>query len=298
MFSIITGRSALKNLLVWTALCAGVIVAAGCNKVPLLAPGLSTITMSTSNTILQSNGTAQVSATIMEQGGTAVQNGTTVTFTTTLGAVSPTSATTVNGVATTQFSANGQSGIAEIRATSGGAKLADATTTSPGTGLKLTVGGAAAARVLVTASPSRVSGGGSSTITATVSDTNGNALSGITVAFTTDNGTVSNTVATTNSSGQAGTTLTTTVTATVTATVAASTGGTTAITPGTVKVTVASFPVLVLTPPAAAPLVQGLPITFSVQVTPSATSDPFQAIVVNFGDGTSSGNIGGSTTSV
>src|SRR5205807_3611205 len=106
---------------------------------------------------------------------TPVQTGTTVTFTTTLGTVSPTQVRTTNGVATTEFIGNGQSGVAEIRATSGAAKP---DTTSP---LKLTVGGAAAARVLVTPNPTRISSGGSSAITATVLDTNGNPLSGVTV---------------------------------------------------------------------------------------------------------------------
>ena len=222
MLSIITGRSASKNLLVWAALAVGALVRRGCDKVPLLAPGLSTITLSTTNTVVQSNGTAEVSATVLEQSGTPVQNGTTVTFSTTLGTLSPHEARTVNGVATVQFVANGQSGIAEIRATSGAAKPSD--TANPS--LKLTVGGAAAARVLVTASPSRISAGGTSTVTATVSDTNGNPLSGVTVAFSADAGNLSSSVATTNSSGQAVTTLTTTKDATVTATASASSGTT------------------------------------------------------------------------
>jgi PKD domain-containing protein/Big-like domain-containing protein len=292
MFSIITGRSASRNLVVWAALTVGALVA-GCNKVPLLAPSLSTITLSSTSTIVQSNSTAQVSATVLKQPGTIVQDGTTVTFTTTLGTLSPTVARTMNGVATTTFSANGQSGVAEIRATSGGAKPAD--TANPS--LKLTVGGAAAARVLMTASPSRVPAtGGSSTITATVSDTNGNALTGVTVAFTTDNGTVSNTVATTNSSGQAITTLTTTQTATVTATVGAS--GATAVTPGTVKVTVTVLPDIAIAVATGSTLSAGQIVTFTVTVTPGSATDVFQSLVVNFGDGSSTPTLGGGSTSV
>jgi PKD repeat protein len=298
MFSIIAGRSALKNLLVLAALWEGVMVAAGCSKVPLLAPGLSTITLSTSNITVQSNGTAQVSATIIEQGGTAVQNGTTVTFTTTLGTVSPTTATTVHGVATTQFSANGQSGIAEIRATSGGAKLVDATSTSPGTGLKLTVGGAAASRVAVTANPATLPAiGGSSTIIANVVDASGNALSGVTVTFSTTLGGLSSGVATTDSSGNAQTTLTTTKQAVVTATAGGAAGTTTsAPTTGTVTVAVNTAPgAVTITASPSAPTT-GQPVAISV--TTAVGGSPVQRIQIDFGDGASTtvtGSSGGAS---
>jgi hypothetical protein len=240
----------------------------------------------------------QVSAIVLTQPGVPVQNGTHVTFSTDLGSVSPTDTTTVNGVATVQFIANGQSGIADVHATSGSAKDATGTTTSGvGSTIKLTVGGAAAARVLVTASPSRVSStGGSSTITATVSDANGNPLIGVTVAFTTDNGTVSNTVATPKSSGQAITTLTTTQNATVTATVSGS--GTNTVAPGTVKVTVTTLPDITIAVATGSTLVQGQPVSFAITVTPGTSSDVFQSIVVNFGDGSNSGPLGGGNTSV
>lgn len=291
MLSIITGRFVRKYLFVWAPLALGLGVAAGCDKLPLLAPGLSTISLTSNSTIVQSNGTAEIRATLLEQAGTPVQNGTTVTFTTTLGTVSPVDARTFNGVATTQFIANGQSGVAEIRATSGAAKP---DTTSP---LKLTVGGAAAARVLVTANPSRIPAGGSSAITATVSDANGNAISGVTIAFTTDTGTVSNTVALTNSSGQATTTLTTTKDATVTATVGAA--GSSAVTPGTVKVTVTTLPEISIAVATGSSQVAGQIVTFTITVNAGSATDSFQNVVVNFGDGTSTPPLGsGSPISV
>jgi hypothetical protein len=235
---------------------------------------------------------------VLTQPGIPVHNGTHVSFSTDLGSVSPTDVTTVNGVATAQFSGNGQSGVADVHATSGAAKDPAATTTSGvGSTIKLTVGGAAAARVLVTANPSRVSAnGGSSTITATVSDANTNPLIGVNVVFTTDNGTVSNAVALTNSIGQATTTLTTTTTATVTATVGPT--GTGAVTPGTVKVTVTALPDITIAAATGSTLVQGQPVSFTITVTPGASSDVFQSIVVNFGDGSTSGTLGGGTTSV
>ena len=53
----------------------------------------------------------------------------------------------------------------------------------------------------------RLPNGGTSTLTATVTDSNGNPLSGITVNFTTDKGSLSSTTGITNSNGQVSTTL-------------------------------------------------------------------------------------------
>jgi adhesin/invasin len=216
-----------------------------------------------------------------------VQNGTTVTFSTNLGPLSPTDARTVNGVATAQFIPNGQSGVAEIRATSGAAKPAD--TANPT--LKINVGSAAAGRVLVTANPNRLgSGGGISTITAVVTDTNGNTLSGIPVSFSTDAGTLSSGSANTNSSGQAVITLATNRDATVTATSGS------AATSGTVKVTVGTLPDITIAVASGTSAVQGQSVTFNVTVTPGSATDPFTSIVINYGDGTQSGNLGTTTT--
>lgn len=185
--------------------CLGV-GAISCDKLPLLAPSAATITLTTNSSIVQSNGTAEMRATVLESGGTPVQNGTTVSFTTNLGTLSPQDARTVNGVATVQFVANGASGIAEIQAASGGAKPAD----SANPALKITVGAAATGRVTVSASPSTVaSPGGTSTIVANVVDTAGNPLRSVAVSFSTTAGSLSSGVATTDSSGNAQTTLTT-----------------------------------------------------------------------------------------
>jgi PKD domain/Bacterial Ig-like domain (group 1) len=287
MLSIITSRFARKHVLVVLIVTALAVLPASCDKVPLLAPSLSTITLSTSNSVVQSNGTAQVSATVLEQPGTAVQNGTVVTFTTTLGTVSPAEARTTNGVATTQFSANGQSGVAEIRASSGGAKPAD--TANPS--LKLTVGAAAAGKLLMNANPSRLqSTGGSSQITATVMDTNSNPLANVPVGFSTDVGTLSSTFATTSSSGTAVITLTTTRDATVTGSVGNTTSsGTTSGTgvSGTVKVTVSIVPQIGFgaTTPTAPTAGQTVSIPITVSVPTGA--DPLQNINVNYGDGRS-----------
>ena len=85
MHSIITGLGRSGNLCVWALVaCAGFCTVA-CDKMPLLAPQASTITLSTASTVVQANGTTEIRATVLESSGTPVQNGTTVTFTTNLG---------------------------------------------------------------------------------------------------------------------------------------------------------------------------------------------------------------------
>jgi hypothetical protein len=113
--------------------CVG---ASACHKIPLLAPNLSTIKLSSDTTSVDPNGEATVRATVVESSGTPVQNGTSVFFSTNLGTISPREAQTVKGVATTRFMPNGVTGVAEIRATSGSAGAADAANPS----LKLIVG--------------------------------------------------------------------------------------------------------------------------------------------------------------
>jgi len=283
MLSIITGRGQLGNLCVWALLaCAGYLTVA-CDKLPLLAPQSSTIKLSSTSTVVQTNGTTEIRATVLEPSGTPVQNGTTVTFTTNLGTLSPVDARTMNGVATVQFLGNGQSGKASIKAISGGA-ASDA--------LELSVGAAAAGRIVVTANPNQVSPGTPSIITATVTDANSNPLSGVLVSFSTDNGSLSSAISSTSSNGQAQAVLVTSRDATVTASAGSATGTT-----GTVKVTVASLPEITITTSTSTPT-EGQPVTFTIGVTGTATTDTFQSLVVDFGDGTSSGALSGGSQSV
>lgn len=293
MLSILTGRRVPRTFLVCVVPALAALAAAGCDKVPLLAPSQSTITLSTDSNVVQANGTASIRATVLEGSGTPVQNGTTVTFSTTLGVISPAEARTLNGVATVQFVANGQSGEADIRATSGAAKPAD--TANPG--VKIKVGGAATGRIQVTASPSSVpASGGSTTITATVLDTNGNPLSSVAVGFSADAGTLSSSFATTDFNGAAQVTLTTTRDATVTATAGVS--GTSGAVTGTFKVIVNSLPTLSVTVTTTTPTEDAATV-FSI-VVGAAAQDTFQSVTIDFGDGTSR-NLGplaaGTTTS-
>jgi hypothetical protein len=273
MHPIITGLGRSENLRVWAlAACTAGLVAA-CDKMPLLAPQESTITLSTASTIVQANGTTEIRATVLESSGTPVQNGTTVTFTTNLGTLSPADARTLNGVAAVRFVANGQSGTAEIKAISGGAASE---------ALTLTVGAAAANGISLNANPTRVAAsGGPSVITATVTDTSGNPVQGVPVTFSSTAGSLSATSANTSVSGSSVTTLTTNREATVTATVAGKTA--------TVVVGIAVRPTVTVSA-SAEPTVGG-PTTFTISATPAAGGDPLERVTINYGDGEST-NLG------
>ena len=258
-----------------------------CDKVPLLAPSGTTIRLFTNAQVLPLNGSAQISASVQETGGWPVQNGTVVTFTTSLGSVTPSEATTTDGKVTVIFNAGSLSGTAVINAFSGSSATTSSTTTgtgttastTTGTGVSILVGAAAATTVVATASPSSVSQlGGTATITASVLDASNNGLAGVPVVFTTDQGSLSPVSATTNASGNATTTLTTNQTATVTITAGTKTA--------TAKVTAVAVPTVTVTGPTTTPTA-GLTATFSVTATAGSGSAPIRTVTVDFGDGSS-----------
>jgi len=277
--------------------------ALACQRVPLLAPSGSTMTLTTTSTALPVNGTTRIIAQIIEPAGTPPQSGTHVSFTTTLGAILPSETETdINGQAIAIFNAGGASGTATITAISGGVSVGSAGA------LKILIGTAAVGRVIVNASPQTVPAlGGSSTISASVLDVNGNPLVATPVSFSTSAGTLSTTLATTDQGGNAQAVLTTFTTATVTASVGATAvtppattppagGGTTPTTPttpaaagqasGSVTVGVAGAPTLLIafatgTTTASA----GLPASFTFTVTAAtANPSPIRDVTVDWGD--------------
>jgi len=259
---------------------AGVGLAA-CDKVPLVAPAGTVITLVSSTNVLPINGSTDVIAVLIENGttssgtgtgtgtttassGTAVHNGTVVSFTTSLGKIEPAEARTTNGRVTVKLTADGRSGKATITAFSGSAKQT----------LEVVIGAAAAERVLVTASPTSVPAiGGTTAVQARVEDASGNPLLGVPVAFTTTAGTLSAVSALTNESGIATTSLSTNAPAKVTATA----GGKA----GTADITVRTAATVQLGLPTGSVTV-GAPVTFTV--TPAAGTT-LSNVVVNFGDG-------------
>jgi len=284
------------------------LFSASCDKVPLLAPTGSVITLFATATTVPSNGSMEIVATVIEQGqstaapttpttpgqtpttpttptssssqgaGTPVHNGTVVTFTTTIGRVEPAEARTNNGQVRVTFFANGQSGTATITAFSGGAS---------GKLENLKVGSAGADHVLLTASPQALPcSGGPSTISARVEDASGVGLPGVPVTFSTTRGTLNPTTANTDSSGTAQSTLSTSQEATVTANAAGKTA--------TSTITISPRTGISITPPTGQ-VAAGTPTSFTVNVASTAN---ISNVLFDFGDGRSQnlGPISGSTT--
>ena len=255
-----------------------VLVVVACDSVPLTSPTGSTISISIDKNVLPLNGQATVRAVVMEVSGTPVHNGTMVTFTHTIGSVNPPEAPTVNGIATSTFLAGTSSGTGIIHAFSGPARTGSGNSSSGGVEVK--IGAAAAGSMAVSAVPNSVSqSGGTVTISALVLDSANNPLPGVSVLFTTSNGTLSSTTALSDSNGIARTTLTTTQTATVTAIAGAAKGDTT--------VTVSAAPAITITAPDTGSV--GVPVAMTVAVTGGANSSPrqVQSLTLDFGDGTS-----------
>lgn len=276
------------KLLTRSALVLIAALLGACDKVPLLAPSGSSITLSANATTVPSGGTVGLTAFVTESSGTPVQNGTTVRFTSSLGTVTPAEVQTTNGLAVATFTASAGSGVAEVRAISGGAT--GTTTGSGGTGtttpttcstncLQITVGAAAVSSVAVRANPATVpANGGTVDIIATAvgGGTTGNVpLAGIPVSFSTTAGTLSATTAVTNANGDAQVQLTTTRKATVTAMVGAQ-SKTVDVTPN------AAASVTLSTSPASPVAGQAVLLT----ITPATDTAP--SVVVDWGDGNSS----------
>ena len=290
-------------------LIAAMPLLSACDKVPLLAPTGSVITLFAAANTVPLNGDVEIVANVIENGstssttptttpgtgtpgtgttgtttttsagaGTPVQNGTLVSFTTTIGRIEPTEARTSNGQVRVRFFSGGQSGTATITAFSGGAS---------GKLENLKVGTAAVERVIVSASPQTLApGGGNSTISALVQDVSGAGLSGVPVTFTTDNGSLNPATAITDANGVATTTLNTPRAAKVTANVAGKTAD--------VSVGLNPRTGISITAPTTQ-VAAGLPATFTVNV---GTTANISNVTVDFGDGSqqSLGAISGSTT--
>lgn len=255
---------------------ATIFVVVACQRVPLTSPTGSTITLTIDRNVLPISGETTVRAVVIESGGTPVHNGTVVTFSTTLGTLNPQEAKTVNGIATTTFSAGSISGSALLRAFSGGA------TSSNSSGAEVKIGSAAAGSVAVSATPPAVSqSGGTVTISALVMDANNNPLPGASVLFSATNGTLSASTAISDSTGVAKVTLTTQSTTTVTATVGASRA--------TVEVVASTAPTITIGEPSPSAPIAGQPMTFNVTVTSGGagnnTPRQVQTLDVQFGDG-------------
>jgi adhesin/invasin len=289
------------------------ILASSCDKVPLLAPTGTVITLFPAATTVPVDGNVEITATVIENGvaqapastgtgttgtgttgtgttgtgttststagsGTPVQNGTLVSFTTTIGRIEPSEARTNNGQVKVRFIPGGQSGSATITAYSGGAS---------GKIENLLVGSAGVDHVILSATPQTLgASGGASVISARVESATGQPVTSVPVSFSADVGTLSAASANTDASGVASVTLTTTAKATVTANVAGKTA--------TVAVALNPRTGVTITAPTTS-IAAGQPASFTFAV---ATTANIRDVRVNWGDGQSQalGALAGSTT--
>jgi hypothetical protein len=266
-------------------LALSLVALGSCDKVPLLAPSGSTITLFANPTTIGLNGTSSVTALVYESGGTAVQNGTLVSFFTNLGTFTPSEAQTHNGSVTVSFQAGEQTGDAVINAVCGPAKLNGTVTITVTTGATVTVGD-----VVLSATPATVpAGGGTITLTAFVADSTGAPIPGVSVAFTTTAGSLSQPVVATDLNGEAATTLTTSVQTTVTATAGGQTASATIGVTAALAVTLAATPTSTTT---------NVPVTFTATASApgGGTVPPIVQYQWNFGDGTTATTSGPQTS--
>jgi hypothetical protein len=141
----------------------------------------TTVTLAASPTTTVVGNNVLLTATVMIANGDPAADGTVVSFTTSLGNVSPVTATTVGGVATATLSSTA-AGVAAVTATVNSLSATAQVTFTPGAPFTLTL----------TAVPATLPVGNSSTLTATATDQYGNPVAdGTTISFTTSLGALS-----------------------------------------------------------------------------------------------------------
>jgi plastocyanin len=285
----------MRRLTSFVVVLGVAVLSSTCDSVPLTAPTNSTIVLTAGTTVLPVGGSTVLTAEVIEPAGTAVHNGTTVRFFTSLGRVDPAEAQTRNGIATATFFAGDASGLADVRATSGGAG-GGSTTPSTGTGgtttpasnggssITITIGAAAIKTVTVRVNPSTVSqNGGSVQVVATVASETGRLLSNIPVSFSATHGAFSSGSAITDAAGEASVMLNTNADTDVTATAGA-------VTSAVAKVTVLPAPSILLTcavgtSGSCAAISTGETVTFTA--TKASGSSVISSSTLDFGDGQS-----------
>ncbi len=186
-----------QTLLLAVAVALAAFASATCERVPLTAPGGSSIFVQANPPFVIANGgTSVVTALLTEPAGTLVPNGTEVYFFTNLGRIDSV-VKTRNGVANANFVSDARSGTATITVWSGGSAPAgggststSSTTTPPvaatGTGtatVTIAIGNALPATIVVTAEPQVLASSRQATLRANVFDGNGNPVQNVPVVF-------------------------------------------------------------------------------------------------------------------
>jgi len=191
---------------------SSLILLLSCHQAADIAPGGAQLFLSANPQQVGFNGTSQLTVMGTDENGAPLPNGTHVAFhVQEAGNVTPDSVQLINGTANATYHATFVAGDITISATSGSV---EATTT-------VTVSDNTDQNVFVSANPATFGpGGGTSVITAAVTDSSGSPVAGAGVQFTTTSGSLQSNgaIVDTNSQGIATDTLVTTQTATVTAT--------------------------------------------------------------------------------
>ncbi len=181
---------------------AAIAATSGCEQALQVAPSSSVLVLTAPVSAVGLNTTVTITATLTDSSGKAVVDGTLVTFSSSLGQLSPTEARVANGRAVTVLTSGTTSGTATVTAVSGG--------TSNSLAVRV---GALPSRVTISGSTS----GSVATIVATVYDSAGAPVPNAPVTFATSAGTLGYTAVVTDSLGRATTTLFGTYEAVVTA---------------------------------------------------------------------------------
>jgi adhesin/invasin len=176
------------------------------------APGGSRLLLTADPLSIALNGTSQITVIGTDENGVPLADGTQVSFSVTqAGSVSPSTVQLTNGSATTTYFASLVAGDITITATSGGVEAS----------VTIKVADNIERKVFVFATPAKLpDGGGTSLISAAVTDTSGRPIRDIDLQFTTTSGKLQSNGALipTNNNGVATDTLNTSTSATVTAT--------------------------------------------------------------------------------
>ncbi|HJZ70601.1 MAG TPA: PKD domain-containing protein [Vicinamibacterales bacterium] len=280
-----TARRQLPFRPLATIVAAATAASLSCgDSAPTAPSATTTITLSASASQLPFGGSTAIAADLVESTGRFVPDGTVVAFATTLGTIDPAQAPTKQGRATATFFAGNISGIAVISASSGAAL--SPSLSAP----RIAIGASAASHVSVVASPNTVPfSGGTSAITATVTDAAGKPLASIPVTFSATAGSLTVGAVKTDQEGNAKTSLSTSQASTITATVGAegSVSGSAGIGPSastSVLVAPRPQPTVSVTP---GPNPTALtPTTFTISAVPAAGSGTsIRDVTVAFGDG-------------
>lgn len=155
--------------------------------------GSVTVTAGSSTLVADGSSSTVIIATVKDINNNPVPDGTAVSFTTTAGTVSSSTAATTNGMATVTLKSSTNLGTATVTATSGGVS---------GSGTITFIAGPVAT-LTVTAIPDNLSAGitNTSTVTAKARDLHNNPVSGETITFTVVSGRLSAATATTDADG-------------------------------------------------------------------------------------------------